>query len=104
MTKQEYFDFQKEFFEKGMEITKAKNADYTGGNPDPFANFKRTQWVEIGFLTRMGDKFSRIESFIANGRLEITNESAVDSLLDLANYCSLMAGYLKSIEQPKKAE
>lgn len=40
----------------------------------------------ISALTRMHDKFSRIESFVMNG-YEDSEESLVDSLLDLANYC-----------------
>lgn len=40
----------------------------------------------IAALTRMNDKFNRIEQFIVNG-FEDSEESLKDSLLDLANYC-----------------
>lgn len=40
----------------------------------------------IAALTRMNDKFNRIEQFIVNG-FDDSEESLKDSLLDLANYC-----------------
>lgn len=86
-----------------VEVTKAKNADYTGGSGDPFANFKQVGnfiqvegVTEIGFFTRMSDKFSRIGSFITKGVLMVKDESVEDTLIDLANYCILFAGYLRS--------
>lgn len=104
MTKQEYMDFHAECCRKMIEVTKAKNADYTGTSDDPFANFSRVEIVGIcstlqGFLTRMFDKFSRITSFVQKGVLEVKDESVEDTLLDLANYSILMAGYIKSIKQ-----
>ncbi len=52
-------------------------------------------WVSIVFLTRMSDKTSRIESFVENETLQVMDESVEDTLLDLANYAILFAGYLK---------
>lgn len=101
MTKEEYFKFHQECVEKMSAITKAKNADYTGKGDDPFANFSRAEALGIcsteqGFLVRMSDKLSRISSFAQKGELMVKDESVEDTLLDLANYCVLMAGYLKS--------
>lgn len=84
-----------------MEITKVKNADYTGVGDDPFANFNRVELMGItdttrGFLVRMLDKFCRITSFAQKGVLEVKEESVEDTLFDLANYCILLAGYIKS--------
>jgi hypothetical protein len=103
MTKTEYFDFAEKFFDSCLEISKKKNADYTGGSTDPFANFKSVEALgiktEVGFLTRMMDKMKRISSFVHKGELQVKDESVIDSLNDLANYCSLMAGYIKSNEK-----
>lgn len=103
MTKAEYMEFHKQACDKMIDITKAKNKDYTGASEDPFANFRQIgnlvsapSIVEIGFLTRMSDKFSRIGSFITNGTLAVKDEAVEDTLLDLANYCILLAGYIKS--------
>ena len=93
-----------------VEVTKMKNADYTGGSADPFANFEQIghliqapNVVSIGFLTRMSDKFSRIGSFISKGILLVKDESVEDTLIDLANYCILFAGYLRSLKQKEAA-
>lgn len=101
MTKQKYLEFHRSCCDRMVAITEAKNADYTGGSDDPFANFSRVEWmnvatVEVGFLTRMLDKFCRINSFVKNGTLLVNTESVEDTLLDLANYSILMAGYIRS--------
>lgn len=103
MTKEEYMKFHADCCQKMIDVTKAKNADYTGGSSDPFANFRQVGnfvqspgVVEIGFFTRMSDKFSRIGSFITKGVLMVKDESIEDTLIDLANYCILFAGYIRS--------
>lgn len=100
MTKNEYFEFSQNFFNDCIEISKKKNADYTGKADDPFSNFQSVNVLGIstehGFLTRMMDKMKRIASFVENGSLQVTDESVTDTLKDLANYSSLLAGYIKS--------
>jgi len=104
MNKAEYIEFHKEFCQRMIDITKKKNADYAGAGDDPFNNFRHISnfvkgrgldVVAVGFLTRMSDKFSRIGSFIDNGELQVKDESVEDTLLDLANYSALFAGYLR---------
>lgn len=106
MTKQEYFEFAEAFFNGCIEISRAKNADYTGANKDPFANFTAVgeAWTEIGFFTRMTDKMSRLKSFIEKCELQVKEESVTDSLRDLANYSCLMAAYIESRKTAKKGE
>lgn len=106
MTKAEYFEFHEACCEKMRAITMAKNADYTGESVDPFANFTRSEALGItsterGFLTRMVDKIARLISFADRGILQVKDESVEDTLLDLANYCILMAGYIQS-KRPQK--
>lgn len=101
MTKEQYIEYHQEFCEQMKLITKIKNHDYTADSGDPFQNFKVVEGVgitstEIGFLTRMMDKVSRITTFVKNGTLKVNDESVQDTLLDLANYAALMSGYLKS--------
>jgi len=112
MTKQEYIKYHEEFCLQMIDITKKKNADYAGAGDDPFNNFRHignfvggqlgnaagtgpVDVIAIGFLTRMSDKFARIGSFISNGELQVRDESVEDTLLDLANYSALFAGYLR---------
>lgn len=104
MTKEEYLKFHEEFCAEMVRITKAKNHDYTGTNPDPFANFRGVEnggicSTEQGFLVRMHDKMARISSFVQQGVLAVKDESIEDTLKDLANYSALLAGYIKSKKQ-----
>ncbi len=109
MTKLDYMKFHKAACAKMIAITKAKNSDYTGASADPFSNFNQIGGLvqlpmvtEIGFLTRMSDKISRVGSFITRGTLTIKEESVTDTLIDLANYCILFAGYLAAKKKPIK--
>lgn len=100
MTKIEYFEFAEKFFYDCVEISRKKNADYTGDNDNPFSNFTSVENLGIkteqGFLTRMMDKMARIGSYVSKGELQVKDESVTDTLRDLANYSCLLAGYIKS--------
>lgn len=101
MTREEYMQFHRDCCDRMVKITEAKNADYTSGSDDPFFNFTRVEAIGIaeterGFLTRMFDKLARVVTFVNKGVLKVSDESVEDTLLDLANYCILMAGYVRS--------
>lgn len=101
INKADYFAFHQDFCRRMIDITAAKNADYTGNSDDPFANFTLVETfgamtTEQGFFARMTDKFARVSSFIQNGELQVKTETVEDTLLDLANYCALLAGYLNT--------
>lgn len=101
MNKEQWVECFNAYLELMRETMLAKNKDYTGVTSDPFANFTRVEAlgiasVEVGFLTRMTDKLSRINSFVQKGSLAVKSESVEDTLIDLANYSLLMAGYIKS--------
>jgi hypothetical protein len=106
MNKEQYLKFHEDCCKKMVEITRRKNADYTGVGTDPFANFDRVSYMGIssteqGFLTRMLDKFCRLVSFVQRGTLLVKDESLEDTCLDLANYCILFAGYVKAKRKKK---
>ncbi len=96
-----YLKYHKECCDKIIELAKAKNHDYAGfSNSDPFANFKVVEnagiaSTEQGFLTRIMDKVSRVNSFTKQGVCNVKDEKIEDTLLDLANYAILMAGYIR---------
>lgn len=111
MTRKQYLEFHKKVCEEMVRITEMKNHDYAGSGDDPFKNFRQigtmienvgADVVAIGFLTRMSDKFSRIGSFVSKGELKVKDESVADTLLDLANYCILFAGYLAERNEQAK--
>lgn len=63
-----------------------KNADY--------GSAFEILWDEVGSLcgyTKIADKFYRIRTLMSPGYEPKVNESVIDSLLDLANYCLLSA-------------
>ena len=107
MTKDEYLKFHADMCQKMIETTRKKNADYTGNQQDPFANFTKADELGIcsteqGFLVRLTDKLARVISFVQKGILEVKDETVEDTLIDMANYCILMAGYIKSRRKDAK--
>jgi len=101
MTREQYFEFHKQCCDKMLEITKKKNHDYSGFDSDPFANFTVVEktgisTTEQGFLTRIMDKISRINSFVKQGVLKVENEKIEDTCIDACNYLILFLGYIKS--------
>lgn len=79
-----------------------KSADY-GTNEDPFANVRAsTQWgipAWVGTMVRATDKVCRLQSLYVNGSLQ--NESARDSLIDLASYAIIALVLMDEEEQAK---
>ena len=75
MKKAEYFEFSEKFFGDCIAISKKKNADYTGGDDNPFSNFQSVEGLGIkteqGFLSRMMDKMKRITSFVEKGEFKV---------------------------------
>lgn len=89
------------YCDKMLATARAKNADYTGAASDAFANFAMIENLgvvstEAGMFVRFTDKFMRVASFIKKGVLAVKDETVEDTLLDLANYCLLMAAYIST--------
>lgn len=112
MTRKEYVEFFKKVCSEMVAITEKKNHDYVGGGDDPFKNFRQIanlvggtagnssgtgpiDIIAVGFLTRMSDKMSRIGTFVEKGELKVLDESAQDTLKDLAVYSILFLAYLE---------
>jgi hypothetical protein len=72
------------------ELHARKQQDY-GADNDPFYNLRAAREFGItpltGVLLRMNDKMTRLKAFAQKGRL--VNESAEDSLADLAVYATI---------------
>lgn len=82
---------------EAIDLMQKKNADY-GGDVDPFANFRGSAPLGVhpvlGILVRMGDKMQRLRSFVSKGKLEVSDETWRDSIVDIMNYSVLAAGML----------
>lgn len=103
MNKEDFLKDHAAACERMIKLVQTKNADYTGGVEDPFANFtlveRFTQGrvkTEDGFIVRMCDKLARIESFLKTGTYLVEDEKIEDTCLDLANYSILLSLYTKS--------
>lgn len=109
MTNEEYMALAKRELDSVLEIIKRKNADYTAGSNDPFANFSMCEVLgladkEIGVLVRMVDKIQRVKSFIKNGELQVKNESVQDALRDIIGYSLVLLGMTESEKGPTAEE
>lgn len=50
----------------------------------------------IAALTRISDKFNRAENLILTNDAGTEDETLIDTLLDMANYCVMTAVYIKN--------
>lgn len=98
-TPKEYLKRFEEITNKMLEVTTAKNKDYSWDSLR-FKNFETisflTDWktsVEQWFLVRITDKVTRIANLI-NTENAVKDERIEDSLLDLSIYAILFKIYL----------
>jgi hypothetical protein len=78
-----------------------KNADYAGqGSDDPLVNFRHAERLGLcpnagaSILVRMTDKMSRLATAVRRP-LEVSDESAMDTILDMINYSVLLARWFE---------
>jgi len=101
MTRDELLQFHAELCKAARDLMSLKNRDYAGKDGlEPFANFTRVEAMGIckteqGFLVRLTDKMSRLSSFIHAGKMNVQDESFMDTCVDVINYMVLLAAYLK---------
>jgi len=53
----------------------------------------------IAALTRISDKFNRIENLILHNDEGTDDETVMDTLIDMANYCVMTAAYMKGTKE-----
>lgn len=51
----------------------------------------------IAALTRISDKFNRLESLVLGAKNDVPDESIYDTLTDLASYCVMTSMVLKAM-------
>lgn len=104
MNKVEFLEYHKQFCDNMRSISESKSHDYSGFQDSVFGNFEVVERcgiaaVEVGFLTRMMDKISRINSFVKQDVCLVTDEKIEDTLQDLANYSVLLSAYITNKKQ-----
>jgi hypothetical protein len=108
MTRDELLKFHEEITKEARELMSKKNRDYAGKEGvEPFANFTRVESMGIckteqGFMVRLTDKMSRLSSFVHAGKMNVQDESFMDTCVDVINYMVLLAAYLKDKESQSK--
>jgi hypothetical protein len=108
MTRDELLKFHEEITKQARELMSLKNRDYAGNEGvEPFANFTRVEAMGIckteqGFMVRLTDKMSRLSSFVRAGKMNVKDESFMDTCVDVINYMVLLAAYLKDKEEQSK--
>lgn len=70
-----------------------KNADYG----DSFG-ISIKKYGPIAGLTRISDKFNRLENLIVHGEQNVTDESVTDTLMDLASYSLMLVMELNDLK------
>lgn len=64
----------------------AKNADYG----DSFGESIKT-FGFVAVVVRISDKYHRLESLLRKGDAQVKDETLKDTLMDMANYCVMLA-------------
>lgn len=99
MTLDNLLSLHEETTTRCREIMRQKNMDYSGGDGDPFANFRIAECFGLhpvtGIILRVTDKLQRVRAFIKNGVCAVDGESVDDACDDLVNYAILMKGLLR---------
>ena len=105
ITTKQFLKRLKKLYDEALEVAKNKNADYSGVD-DPFKNFKIVEQlgitsVEVGIMTRMSDKMSRIATLL-NKKENVKEESINDTLLDLSVYANILRIWLEENKNGKR--
>lgn len=82
-----------DLLERMKDLLIRKGHDYSG-TEDTLANFSQLEDIGIpahkSVFIRLTDKHQRIKNFLRQGEFKVSDESAEDTCLDLANYSLLM--------------
>ena len=90
----------KKQMEERLKVYEEKNERYG----DSFS-LTFDQYGPISALTRMKDKMNRLENLILNTELDPRDETIIDTLMDLANYCDMTVEVMtRSVESVERKE
>ncbi|MHA1400167.1 MAG: nucleotide modification associated domain-containing protein [Candidatus Heimdallarchaeaceae archaeon] len=100
MTRKQFLDFAKSFYDDAHSLMEKKNHDYSRID-NPFSNFEIQAFIagvseEKTFMMALGTKIARLQELVEKPENARVSESLTDTLADLCNYSVLLAGYLES--------
>ena len=97
---EELNDFMKEYKKIITDLSELcikKNKDYGSSVVDTYDKFG-----DVSYLVRITDKYNRILSVFKNkGEHEVEDETIIDTVLDMANYCLLWVANEQMVEKCK---
>lgn len=90
--------------ERFKEITAEMTTTFVAKNKDYGNSFDKTINEEgyVAFQVRALDKLHRFKSILCNQKREVKDESILDTLKDLANYCIMCSIKIESDLENKK--
>src|SRR5690606_32638807 len=99
MTQPELHEKMRQTFEECLEISKAKNHDYTQGGENALKNFELVEYLGItdtttGIAVRLADKFSRLATLLTR-EAKVTDEKIDGTIKDAINYLALLRASLE---------
>jgi hypothetical protein len=85
------------------DLHRRKNAGYAGHSDDPWINFRCCEAFGIdacnGVITRLSDKWSRLQSLWCDPNNEQVGEAVEDTLLDFAAYSLILICLLREADE-----
>lgn len=88
-----------------LEICKELNEIYNKKNNDYGHSFGKTRKKnKNAIVVRLADKFYRLENLLNGHKAEVKEESVLDTLMDMANYCIMELIEYKVDEMESKQE
>jgi hypothetical protein len=93
ITREQLLDLHTETCGSALKIMVDKNTDY-GATDDALRNFRLCENmgipIDIGILTRLGDKMARIGKIITSGKVAVKSETVEDTIMDAINYLVIL--------------
>lgn len=109
MNRTELLSFHESLCKHARDLMSRKNADYADSHCDSdniFGNldlvehlFHGSMTTEHGIIVRMGDKLARLANGVTRD-LQVTDESLMDTAIDLINYTVLLLAKVQTRKPP----
>ena len=83
-----------DIIQEAKDLHERKNKGYSGDNPDTWSNFRRCEDFGIstadGIVTRITDKYSRLNTLWGNPEYDKVGEAIEDTLMDFSAYLLIL--------------
>jgi hypothetical protein len=98
ITREQLLNIHTDICNSAKTIMVDKNTDY-GATDDALRNFRLCENmgipIDIGILTRLGDKLARIGKIVTTKQTAVKTETVQDTILDAINYLVILSAALR---------